>query len=72
MYGAIPPLPHTCSWHGTWLSTGTTFPSARDFSLSEWLNISSYEWLHVTYAGSHGLYILEYISVHPEIFAPSE
>jgi hypothetical protein len=24
--GAIPPLPHTSSWRGTWLSTGTTLP----------------------------------------------
>jgi len=26
MHGAIPPLPHTSSWHGAWLSTGTTLP----------------------------------------------
>jgi len=24
--GDIPPLPHTCSWHGALLSTGTTLP----------------------------------------------
>jgi hypothetical protein len=26
MRGAIPPLPNTPSWHGAWLSTGTTLP----------------------------------------------
>jgi hypothetical protein len=26
MHGAIPPLPHTSSWHGAYLSTGTSLP----------------------------------------------
>jgi hypothetical protein len=26
MRGAIPPLPNTPSWHGAYLSTGTTLP----------------------------------------------
>jgi hypothetical protein len=26
MSGAIPPLPNTPSWHGAYLSTGTTLP----------------------------------------------
>jgi hypothetical protein len=26
MHEAIPPLPHMSSWHGAWLSTGTTLP----------------------------------------------
>jgi hypothetical protein len=26
IYGAIPPLPNTSSWCGTWLSTGTNLP----------------------------------------------
>jgi len=37
--GAKPPLPHTSSWRGTYLSTGTTFP----FRLYFWYICFSYK-----------------------------
>jgi hypothetical protein len=51
MRGAMPTLPHTSSWRGCWLSTGTTLPLELPYSYEyEIFGIIDIESIIVTFA----------------------